>query len=60
MKRRMTHDEQRERIIKRVHAKIDEQHYEYFPETEHTETYDNDAHQRVGIYVRVSTDDIHL
>lgn len=59
MKRRMTHDEQRERIIKRVHAKIDEQHYEYFPETEHTETYDNDAHQRVGIYVRVSTDDIH-
>ena len=59
MKRRMTHDEQRERIIKRVHAKVDEQHYEYYPETEHTETYDNDAPQRVGIYVRVSTDDIH-
>ena len=59
MKRRMTHDEQRERIIQRVHAKVDEQHYEYYPETEHTETYDNNAPQRVGIYVRVSTDDIH-
>ncbi len=59
MKRRMTHDEQRERIIRRVHAKVDEQHYEYFPETAHTETYDNDACQRVAIYVRVSTDDIH-
>ena len=59
MKRRMTHDEQRERIIRRVHAKVDEQHYEYFPETAHTEIYDNDACQRVAIYVRVSTDDIH-
>lgn len=55
----MTHEEQKERIRQRVHVKIDEQHYEYFPETEHTETYDNDTPQRVGIYVRVSTDDVH-
>ena len=55
----MTHEEQKERIRQRVHVKIDEQHYEYFPETEHTETYDNDSFQRVGIYVRVSTDDVH-
>ena len=56
---RMTHEEQKERIRQRVHVKIDEKHYEYFPETEHTETYDNDNFQRVGIYVRVSTDDVH-
>ena len=55
----MTHEEQKERIRQRVHVKIDEQHYEYFPETEHTETYDNESFQRVGIYVRVSTDDVH-
>ena len=55
----MTHEEQKERIRQRVHVKIDEQHYEYYPETEHTETYDNDICQRVGIYVRVSTDDVH-
>ena len=59
MKAQMTHEEQKERIRQRVHVKIDEQHYEYFPETEHTETYDNDTCQRVGIYVRVSTDDVH-
>ncbi len=55
----MTHEEQKERIRQRVHVRIDEQHYEYFPETERTETYDNDSYQRVGIYVRVSTDDVH-
>lgn len=55
----MTHEEQKERIRQRVNVKIDEQHYEYYPETEHTETYDNDTYQRVGIYVRVSTDDVH-
>ena len=59
MRTPMTHEEQRERIKERVHVKIDEKHYQYFPETEHTESYDNDSYQRVGIYVRVSTDDVH-
>lgn len=54
-----TNEEQKERVRQRVNVKIDEDNYEYYPETEHTETYDNDAYQRVGIYVRVSTDDVH-
>ena len=55
----MTNEEQKERIRRRVHVKIDEKNYQYFPETEHTDTYDNDSFQRVGIYVRVSTDNVH-
>lgn len=55
----MTHEEQKERIRQRVHVRIDEEHYEYFPETEHTESYDDKSPQRVAIYVRVSTDEIH-
>ena len=40
---------------RRVH--IDENNYEYFPETIVTDHYDNDVYQRVAVYVRVSTDD---
>ena len=54
-----TNEEQKQRVRERIQAKFDEQNYEYYPETEHTETYDNDTFQRVGIYVRVSTDDAH-
>ena len=55
----MTHEEQKERIRRRVNVRIDESRYEYYPETQHNESVDNDAPQRVGIYVRVSTDDVH-
>ena len=55
----MTHEEQKERIRQRVNVRIDESRYEYYPETQHNESVDNDAPQRVGIYVRVSTDDVH-
>ena len=54
-----TYEEERERVRQRAHVKVDETKYEYYPETEHTETYDNNAYQRVGVYVRVSTDEIH-
>ena len=54
-----TIEEERDRVKQRVHVKVDEEKHEYYPETEHNETYDNDAYQRVGVYVRVSTDEIH-
>ena len=40
---------------RRVH--IDENNYQYIPETIITDHYDNDVYQRVAVYVRVSTDD---
>lgn len=52
-------DAKKQWVKDRVNVRIDEEHYEYYPETEHTESYDNDAYQRVGIYARVSTDDTH-
>ena len=45
----MTHEEQKERIRRRVNVKIDEKNYEYYPETENTESYDNDVYLRVAI-----------
>ena len=58
MKKKST-EAHNERVRQRVNVRVDENKYEYYPETEHTETYDNDIYQRVGIYVRVSTDDEH-
>lgn len=46
-----------ERNRKRMHVTIDEDNYEFFPADKQTDYYDNDAHQRVGIYARVSTGD---
>ena len=56
--RRFTNAEQKERIRQRVRVKIDERNYEYIPERKDANYYDNDVHQRVGVYVRVSTDDV--
>lgn len=56
--RRFTNAEQKERIRQRVRVKIDERNYEYIPEKKDANYYDNDVHQRVGVYVRVSTDDV--
>ncbi len=47
----------KERIRERIRVQIDENNYEYFPETIVTDHYDNDVYQRVAVYVRVSTDD---
>ena len=49
MRLHMTHEEQKERIRRRVNVKIDEKNYEYYPETENTESYDNDVYLRVAI-----------
>ena len=50
--------EQKERVRRRMHKTVDPDNYEYIPEKKRTDYYDNDVPQRVGIYVRVSTDDI--
>ncbi|MBO5066788.1 MAG: recombinase family protein, partial [Clostridia bacterium] len=42
----------------RMRVDIDPDNYEYIPAEKETDYYDNDVNQRVGIYVRVSTDDV--
>ena len=49
--------EQKERIRERVRVQIDKENYAYFPGRKEPDYYDNDVNQRVGVYVRVSTDD---
>ncbi len=55
--RRFTNAEQKERIRQRVRVQVDEENYAFFPERKDPDYYDNDINQRVGVYVRVSTDD---
>ena len=55
----MTPEEKKERIRRRVRAKVDEEKYIYYPETIRTDTYKSDEYQRVAVYVRVSTDDVN-
>ena len=55
--RKYTNAEQKERIRQRVRVQIDEENYQFFPERKEPDYYDNDINQRVGVYVRVSTDD---
>ena len=44
---------------KRMRVSVDPENYEYTPATKQAvDFYDTDVHQNVGIYVRVSTDDI--
>lgn len=57
MSKKYSNAEQKERIRQRVRVQIDEDNYEFFPERKDPDYYDNDVNQRVGVYVRVSTDD---
>lgn len=57
MSKKYSNAEQKERIRQRVRVQIDEENYEFFPERKEPDYYDNDVSQRVGVYVRVSTDD---
>lgn len=49
---------EKERVRKRIKADFDRTKYKYIPEEKPIDYYDDDISQRVGIYVRVSTDDI--
>ena len=57
MSKKYSNAEQKERIRQRVRVQIDEENYQFFPERKDPDYYDNDVNQRVGVYVRVSTDD---
>lgn len=57
MNKHRSNAEQKEHIRQRVRVQIDEENYAYFPERKEPDYYDNDVNQRVGVYVRVSTDD---
>ena len=50
--------EAKERVRQRMRGRVDPDKYEYIPAKKQVDYYDNDAAQRVGIYVRVSTDNI--
>lgn len=50
--------EQIQKTRRRMHVVIDPENYEYRPEKKPVDYYDNDIRQNVGIYVRVSTDDV--
>ena len=51
-------EHQKQKIRKRYNAAIDPKNYVFIPAKKQTDYYDNDVHQRVAIYVRVSTDDV--
>ncbi len=51
-------EELRERTRRRMHVNIDPENYEFIPEKKRNDYYDNNSKQLVGIYVRVSTDDV--
>lgn len=53
----MTREQRKERIRQRVRAQIDQDHYEYYPQTVNNDHYKSDEYQRVAVYARVSTPD---
>ena len=48
----------KDRVRRRINSDFDRSKYKYIPEEKPVDFYDNEIEQRVGIYVRVSTDDI--
>ncbi len=48
----------REKNRRRMHVEVDPENYEYIPEIKTADYYDDDIPQRIGVYVRVSTDDV--
>lgn len=53
----MTKEEKKERIRQRIRARIDQDHYIYYPQTVNNDHYKSDEYQRVAVYARVSTPD---
>ena len=49
---------EKEKVRRRMRVEIDPDNYEYIPEKKKIDYYDNETPQLVGIYVRVSTDDV--
>ena len=58
VEKRNTKFEQKEKVRRRVRVEIDPDNYEYIPEKKKADFYDTETPQLVGIYVRVSTEDV--
>ena len=56
--RKEERERKKDKTLKRMHVEIDPENYEYTPAKKAIDYYDNNTPQRVGIYVRVSTDDV--
>lgn len=56
--RRASQDQERARVRRRTNVTVDKDNYQYFPEKKQVDYYDNDVHQRVAVYARVSTDNV--
>ena len=58
IEKREQKEQEKKKTRQRMQAKVDPNNYEFIPAQKETDYYDNDVNQRVGIYVRVSTDDV--
>lgn len=56
--RRRLKEQQKERQRQRMQGRIDPENYEYYPAKDPIDFYNDEIHQRVGVYARVSTDDV--
>lgn len=56
--KRRQKEQEKERQRRRMKGRLDPDNYEYIPAKKPIDFYDNDVNQRVGIYARVSTDDV--
>ena len=56
--KRVAEERAKEKIRKKVRVAIDSDNYEFFPAKKQLDYYDNDVHQRVAVYARVSTDSV--
>lgn len=57
-RKREEHREEKDRVRRRMHVQVDPEKYDFYPERKPADFFDDDVHQRVAIYVRVSTDDV--
>lgn len=56
--RRQEKENAKAKARRRMRVEIDPEHYEFIPEVKPRDFYDMSIHQRVAVYVRVSTDDV--
>lgn len=56
-KRRLK-EQQKDRQRQRMQGRVDPENYEYYPAKDPIDFYNDEIHQRVGVYARVSTDDV--
>ena len=58
IEKREQKEQEKKKTRQRMQVKVDPNNYEFIPAQKEADYYDNDVNQRVGIYVRISTDDV--